>query len=150
VTFELPLSDGMSVEARALISQRGGNTISPSHRGVTARIVTQALTVPVMLKLGRSSGPYIAGGLEMSYRTSTRFRLDGVSAEIAGSIEKLVPRLDYGVVFGGGFAMKNGFVEAMYSLGRKESDIFDGDIPRFRVNNAFRTRALTIGAGVRF
>ena len=52
--------------------------------------------------------------------------------------------------FGAGFAMKNGFVEAMYYMSRKDSDIFDNDIPQFRVNSAFRARALTIGAGVRF
>lgn len=150
VTFELPLTDSLSVEARGLITQRGGNTISPSHRGVTARIVTQAITVPVMLKIGKATGPYIAGGVEISYRIKSKYRLDGVSREVADDLDDLIPRTDYGFVFGAGFAMKNAFVEAMYSMSRKDADIFDSDIPQFRVNNAFRPRALTLGAGVRF
>lgn len=150
VTFELPLTDGLSIEARGLYTQRGGNTISPSQRGVTVRIVTQAITVPVMLKLGKSTGPYVAGGLEFSYRLKSTYRLDGVSREVADDLNDLIPRTDYGFVFGAGFAMKSAFVEAMYSMSRKDSDLFDSDIPQFRVNSAFRPRALTVGAGVRF
>lgn len=150
VTFELPLTDGLSIEARALFTQRGGNTISPSHRGVTARITTRELTAPVMLKLGKRTGPYVAGGLELSHRIGVEYRLDGTSRAYEGDIDDILPRRDINVIFGAGFGMKYGFVEVMYSLGRRSSEIFADDIPLFEADASFRTRALTLGVGVRF
>jgi hypothetical protein len=61
LTFEIPLGDGAAIEARGLITQRGGNTIVPGTP-VTARITIRSLTVPVLLKLGKATGPYVAAG----------------------------------------------------------------------------------------
>lgn len=80
----------------------------------------------------------------------TRYRLDNVGAEVSGDMDDLNPRLDYGLAVGAGFSTRHAFVEAMYSFGRRESDLFSGDIPRLAGNYTFKPRALTIGAGIWF
>lgn len=149
VTFELPLGDNVAIETRGLITQRGGNTIIPGTP-VTARITIRSLTVPVLLKLGARTGPYVVAGPEFGYRLKTRFRLDNVNAEISGDIDDLNPRFDYGLAVGAGFSTRHAFVEAMYSFGQRESDLLTGDIPRFKGDYTFKPKALTIGAGFRF
>jgi hypothetical protein len=117
---------------------------------VTARITIRSLTVPVLFKLGAATGPYVVAGPEFGYRLKTRFRLDNVGAEVSGDIDDLNPRFDYGLAVGGGFSTRHAFVEAMYSFGRRESDLFTGDIPRLSGDYTFKPRALTLGVGLRF
>ncbi len=151
VTFEVPLSDGASIEARGLFTRRGGDTEAPRDARTFARITVTSLTVPVLFKLGKATGMYIAGGPELSLRLRSKYEITGPGGlDESGDLDDVVPRLDIGLTFGAGFAAKNAFVEVMWSRGRKSSEDLDDARPRFHGDESFTMRAWTIGAGVRF